>query len=138
MGSLFCSFVSHTRLRKLALLRCHGDPLKKRILPHHGSPPLLFLPRHAAFPGIGIAEEEPVFLSKRGGTNGVLDEIIADFDSTVFEKNAKQRPVGERVVDGLPHGAARQITAGLFKDDQSAMQALADWRLWLVRTAARF
>jgi hypothetical protein len=24
----------------------------------------------AAFAGIGIAEEEPVFLSKRGGTNG--------------------------------------------------------------------
>ena len=44
----------------------------------------------AAFAGIGIAEEEPVFLSKRGGTNGVLDEIIVDFDSTIFEKNAKQ------------------------------------------------
>ena len=59
-------------------------------------------------------------------TNGVLNEIIIDFDSAIFEIDAKQKPVGERVVDGLPHGAARQIAGGFFEEDQSAMQALVD------------
>ena len=80
----------------------------------------------AALAGIGIAEEEPVFLSERGGTNGVLDEIIVDFDSAIFEIDTKQWPVGERVVDGLVKSAARQIAAGLFEENQSAIQALAN------------
>ena len=80
----------------------------------------------AALAGIGIAEKQPVLFSESGRPNGVLDEIIIDLDSAIFEIDAKERPVGERVIDGLAKSAAGQIAAGLFEEDQSAVQSLAD------------
>lgn len=80
----------------------------------------------AALAGIGIAEEQPVLFSQSGRPNGVLDEIIVDLDSAIFEIDAKEGPVGERVIDGLAKSAAGQVAAGLFEEDQSAVQALAD------------
>ena len=80
----------------------------------------------AALTGIGIAEKEPVLFSKSGRPNGVLDQIIINLNSAILEIDAKQRPVGERVIDGLAKSAARQIAAGLFEEDQSAVQALAN------------
>jgi len=54
------------------------------------------------------------------------NQVIVYLDSAILEIDAKQRPVEERVIDGLPHGAARQVMTRLFEDDQSAMQALVD------------
>ena len=56
---------------------------------------------------LGIAQEQPVLFSKGSGPNGVLDQVIIDLNSAVFEIDAKQWPVGERVIDGLAKGAAR-------------------------------
>ena len=55
----------------------------------------------AAVTGIGIAQEQPVLFPKSGGPNGVFHEIVVYLDSAIFEIDAKQRPVGERIVDGL-------------------------------------
>ena len=71
----------------------------------------------AALAGIGIAQAQPVLLSKSGRPNGVFHEVVVDLNSAIFEVDTKQRPVGERVIDGLAKGAARQITAGLFEED---------------------
>ena len=78
------------------------------------------------WPGIGIAQEQPVLVSKSGRSNRVFHEVVVDLDSAIFEIDTKQRPVGERVIDGLAKSAARQIAGGLFEENQSAVQALAD------------
>jgi len=62
----------------------------------------------AAFAGIGIAEEEPVLFSERRRSNRVLDQIIINLKSAIFEIDAKQGPVGERVIDGLAKSAVGQ------------------------------
>jgi hypothetical protein len=80
----------------------------------------------AALAGIGIAQEQPVLLSKSGRPNGVFHEIVVYLDSAIFEIDAKQGPGGERVIDGLAKGAARQVTAGRFEEVQSAVQTLAN------------
>ena len=70
---------------------------------------------------------------KAAGNSNSLDPAVTApvpdstyLDSAIFEIDTKQRPVGERVIDGLAKSAARQIAAGLFEEDQSAVQALAD------------
>ena len=76
--------------------------------------------------GLGIAEEQPVLLSEGGRSNGVFHEVVVDLDSTIFEIDTQQRPIGERVIDGLAKSAARQITARLFEEDQSTVETLAN------------
>ena len=68
----------------------------------------------AALAGIGIAQEQPVLLSKSGRSNRVFHEVVVDLDSAIFEIDTKQRPVGERVIDGQAKSAGRQIAAGTF------------------------
>jgi hypothetical protein len=68
----------------------------------------------AALAGIGIAQEEPVLFPKSGRPNGVFHEIVVYLDSAIFEIDTKQRPVGERVIDGLAKSAGRQIAGGTF------------------------
>ena len=81
----------------------------------------------AALAGIGIAQEQPVLLTESGRPDGVFHEVVVYLDSAIFEINAKQRPIGESIIDGLAKIAARQIAAGLFEEDQSAVQTLANW-----------
>jgi hypothetical protein len=50
--------------------------------------------------------------------------VSVDLNSTIFDIDAKQRPVGGRVIDDLAKSAARQIAAGLFEEDQSAAHAI--------------
>ena len=71
---------------------------------------------------------------KAAGNSNSLDPAVTapvpdstDLDSAIFEINAKQRPIGESIIDGLAKIAARQIAAGLFEEDQSAVQTLANW-----------
>ena len=70
---------------------------------------------------------------KAAGNSNSLDPAVTApvpdstyLDSAVFEIDTKQRPVGERVIDGLAKSASRQIAARLFEEDQSAVQTLAD------------
>ena len=65
----------------------------------------------AALAGVGIAEKQPVLFSESGRPDGVFHQVIIDLDSAIFEIDAKQGPVGERVIDGLAKSAARQIAA---------------------------
>ncbi len=62
----------------------------------------------AAFPGIGLPDEHPVFLAEGGGTDGVLHQVLIDLDASVGEVIAEQRPQVERLVDGQAHPAARK------------------------------
>ena len=80
----------------------------------------------AALAGISIAQEQPVLFSKSGRPNAVFHEVVVYLDSAVFEIDTKQRPVGESVIDGLTKSPAGQIAAGLFEEDQSAVQTLTD------------
>ena len=43
----------------------------------------------AALAGVGIAEKQPVLLSKSGRPNGVFHKVIVYLDSTVIEIDAK-------------------------------------------------
>ena len=59
----------------------------------------------AAFAGLGVADEEPVFLADRGGADGVFDQVIVDLDATVFEEDVQRGPLVEGVVDGFAQEA---------------------------------
>ena len=52
----------------------------------------------AAFPGLGFANEQPVFLSEGGGPDGIFDEVLVDLDASVVKINTEQRPKIQRVV----------------------------------------
>src|SRR5438874_10066686 len=39
----------------------------------------------AAPAGIGVSDEEPASAADGGGTNGIFDQVIVDFESAVFE-----------------------------------------------------
>ena len=65
----------------------------------------------AALAGLGLAEEEPVLFAQSGRPNGVFHEVVVDLETTIFEIDTQQRPVGERVIDRLAKSAAREITA---------------------------
>src|SRR5262245_19677780 len=73
-----------------------------------------------------MAEEEPMLSSDGGRSNGVLHEVVVELEATIFEIDTQQRPIGERVIDGLSKGAARQITTRLFEEDQSMVETLAN------------
>ncbi len=77
-------------------------------------------------PGVGIAEEEPVLFAQSGRSNGVFHEIVVELETTIFEIDTQQRPIGERVIDSLAERAARQIAARLFEEDQSMIETLAN------------
>ena len=53
------------------------------------------------WPGLGIAQEQPVLFAQGGGSNGFFHEVVVDLNSAVFKIDAKQRPIGERIIDGL-------------------------------------
>ena len=76
--------------------------------------------------GLSIAEEEPILFSNGSRSNGVFHEVVVELEATIFEIDTQQRPIGERVIDGLSKGAARQITARLFEEDQSTVETLAN------------
>jgi hypothetical protein len=67
----------------------------------------------AAVTGLSIAQEQPVLLSDGGRPNGIFHEVVVDLNSALFEINTQERPVGERVIDGLAKSAARQIAAAV-------------------------
>ena len=62
----------------------------------------------------GIAQEQPVLFPKSGGPNGVFHEIVVYLDSAIFEIDAKQRPVGERIIDGLAQKRCEADSGGTF------------------------
>ena len=39
----------------------------------------------AAFPGLGLPDEQPVLLAEGGGADGVFDQVLVDLDASVIE-----------------------------------------------------
>jgi len=54
----------------------------------------------AAFPGLGLADEQPILFAEGGGANGILHQVLVDLDAPIVEVNAKERPQVECVLDG--------------------------------------
>ena len=68
----------------------------------------------AALAGLGFADEEPVLFAHGGGADGVLDGVVVDLDSAVFEIDGEHGPQGQRVVDGFAQVALGQELALAF------------------------
>ena len=80
----------------------------------------------AAVPGFGFADEQPVLLADGRRPDGVLDGVVVDLDSAVFEIHAEHGPQRQRVVDGFAHGALRQVLAFELDARESLVDALGD------------
>ena len=76
-----------------------------------------------ALAAFGVADEEPVLLAHGGGTDGIFDQVVVDLQAAVVEVAAKQFPLAQGVVDGLSHGAGRQVGSGGFPRGEHTMDA---------------
>ena len=66
------------------------------------------------------------FLAHGGGTDGVFDLVVVDFQTAVVEVAAEKVPLTQGVVDGLSHGAGRQVGAGGFPRVEHAVEPRKD------------
>ena len=62
----------------------------------------------ALFSGHLVADEEPIFSSQLGGTNGVFDEVVANFYAPVFKIDCEFGPLVDGVTDGFAEFAFGQ------------------------------
>ena len=74
----------------------------------------------SALAGSGFADEEPVLLSHRGGTDGVFHQVAVDLDASVFEGDAQRGPLAQQVVDGCSQLALREVAAAELERGQCA------------------
>ena len=58
--------------------------------------------------------------------DGVLDWVVVDLDSTVFEIDGEHGPHRQGVVDGSAHGALGQVTTAVFEACEGSVDALGD------------
>jgi hypothetical protein len=65
-------------------------------------------------------------LFKSGRPDGVFHEVFVDLDSATFEIDTSKGQVESGKSMGLAKSAARQLTAGFFEEDQSAVQTPAN------------
>ena len=80
----------------------------------------------AELSGFGFAYKQPVFLANGSWPDGILDGVVVDLDSAVFEIHAEHGPQRQRVVDGFAHGALRQVLAFELDARESLVDALGD------------
>ena len=71
----------------------------------------------AGLAGVGAAEEEEVLFADGGGPDGILDEVVADFESAVFEVKIERVPALEGVVDRFAEVALRKLSESLGCED---------------------
>ena len=45
----------------------------------------------------GFTDEQPVLLADGGGPDGILDGVVVDLDSSIFEIDGEHGPQGEGV-----------------------------------------
>ena len=55
----------------------------------------------AALSGFGFTDEQPVLFADGGGPDGILDGVVVDLDSSIFEIDGEHGPQGEGAVDGF-------------------------------------
>ncbi len=80
----------------------------------------------SALARIGVAHEEPVLFANGGGSDGVLHQVVVDFDASVLKEDAKAGPLPQGVVDGFAQAALRQVAFFDFQSHQRAMDAFMD------------
>lgn len=80
---------------------------------------------HRAAPsGFFRSDEEEVFLSYCGWTNGIFDEVVINLHQSVFEVNGQSRPLPEGVGDSLSQQTfGKMLTTGL-KMEKCPVKAL--------------
>ena len=76
----------------------------------------------AALTGLGFADEQPVLFSECGWPDGIFHEILIDLDAAIAEVNAEREPKVQRVSEGQPHAAARQVAPFHFEPRQDTMK----------------
>lgn len=77
----------------------------------------------ATLAGFGVANEHPILFAESRRADGVLHEVLVDFDATVSEINAELRPQVQGVGDGHPHSAAWQVASFQFEPGEDSMQS---------------
>lgn len=73
--------------------------------------------------GVGT-DEEPVFLAQGGGPDGVLDEVVVDFDPAVVEIHGEGGPLPKGVAAGLAQRTLGQHPG--LHPDEDAVEAFND------------
>ena len=77
----------------------------------------------AELSGFGFAYKQPVFLANGSWPDGILDGVVVDLDSAVFEIDGEHGPHRQGVVDGSAHGVLRQVLS--FEFDPACCGALS-------------
>lgn len=62
-----------------------------------------------------LADKEPVFLADGGGTDGIFDQVIVDFQAAVFQPGLQVGPLVQGVVQSLAQGTLRQVAPAGFE-----------------------
>jgi len=95
--------------------------ISKRV---NTTPPAVFDNRindGAALAGISIADEEPVFLAQRSGTDGVFHKMVVDLDPALFQKHFQCRPLAQSIIHRLAQQALWQVAAAAFEPNQRSL-----------------
>ena len=77
----------------------------------------------STLPGFSLSDKQPILLTESRGTDGVLHQVLVNFDASIIEVNTEQRPQVERVVDSQNHAAAGQVPSLYFQAGQDAMKS---------------
>ena len=80
----------------------------------------------AALPGVGVSDEQPVFLADGRGPNGVFHKVVVDLDPPVGGVEGEFVPVLERVGHGLAEAAFRKVAAAVGDFFQGALDPIQD------------
>ena len=76
--------------------------------------------------GFGFTDEQPVLLADGGGPDGILDGVVVDLDSAIFEIDGEHGPQREGVVDGFTHRALREVAASELHSGERTADAIDD------------
>jgi hypothetical protein len=66
------------------------------------------------WPASASPKKSQFFLPKAVGRMAFSMRVVVDLEATVFKIDTKQRPIGERIIDGLAKSAARQNNGASF------------------------
>lgn len=78
----------------------------------------------AGLAGVGITDEEPVFVANGGGANGVFDQVIVNLHPAIIEINFQRAPLAQGIFYGLTQQALRQMASAALESNQRALNAV--------------
>ena len=74
-----------------------------------------------ALAGVGVTDEQPIFLTDGRGADGVFDEVVVEPGLAVLEVGGQRRPVIEQIGAGLAEAGLGQHLR-LQRDGEAAQQ----------------